>query len=107
MLIAATFLVSPYVWDYDMVALLFAAALLARDGVSRGGLSLAERLIALLLLALPAAMILADMALLVQIGPAALWLAVAVLLRGGVALPIAGPLPDLSQRRLPSAPAGC
>ena len=79
-LIVAGFLASPYAWDYDMVALLFAVAWLAADA-ARTPLAPAERLVAILLLALPALMILIELALPVQIGPIALWLAFSAIIR--------------------------
>jgi hypothetical protein len=35
-LILATFLVTPYAWDYDLVAVVFAVAWLVREGVTSG-----------------------------------------------------------------------
>lgn len=78
-LVIATFLASPYAWDYDMVALLFVAAWLAGDG-ARTGLLPWEPPLTLALAVLPAVMIAGSLAVSVQIGPVVLWLALAALL---------------------------
>ena len=79
-LAVAMFLATPYAWDYDMIVLLFAAAWLARDG-RRAALSTGEKLAAVALLVLPLPMLLLGVPLHLQIGPLALWLTLALLLR--------------------------
>jgi hypothetical protein len=78
-LVLGTFLASPYAWFYDMVALLFVAAWIARD---RGwGRPLRwQRPLALVLLVLPLAMIAIGVIVPLQIGPAVLWLVFATLI---------------------------
>src|SRR5205823_634800 len=79
-LVVATFLASPYAWDYDMVSLLFVAAWLGRYGARTGFLRW-EQPLALSLVALPAAMFVVGLALSVQLAPVVLWLALGLLLR--------------------------
>ena len=79
-LVVATFVATPYGWDYDAVVLLFAAAWLGRTGLGSGFLP-GERLAIATLLGLPLmTLVLAALARL-PIGPVALWLVLWLLLR--------------------------
>lgn len=73
-LILAGFAATPYVWDYDMVVLVFALFWVIDDTKRRGGQAY-EKTIWMLMLLLPyPAMLLAKLSI-VQIGPIVLWLA--------------------------------
>jgi hypothetical protein len=93
-LIVGAFLATPYAWDYDMVALLFAAAWLAVAARDTGFLSF-EKSTVLVLLILPALIVLPVRTLNLQVGPLLLWLAMIVLARRSIA------------RALPAPTAGC
>lgn len=82
-LIVATFLATPYAWDYDMVMLIFAAAWLAAEG-SAGRFLPWERISVLLLLAMPVVTIKLTDLTGVQIAPLGLWFAFAVVVRRGL-----------------------
>jgi alpha-1,2-mannosyltransferase len=85
--IVATLLATPYAWDYDAVASVFAAAWLGREAL-RSGLLPWDRIAILGLLAWPAAAIPAARLLGLPLAPLLLWLALAVLVRR--ALPARG-----------------
>ena len=76
----ATFLATPYAWDYDTVALIFASAWLGREA-GRSGFRPWERITVLALLIWPAVAIPAARLLGLPLAPLLLWLAVAVLIR--------------------------
>ena len=79
-LVVATFLVTPYAWDYDTVVLIFAAAWLGREGMRTGFLPW-ERIAIVLLLTF---VLLADGSAKlwgIQPGPVILWLVLLVLMR--------------------------
>ncbi len=79
-LVTATFLATPYAWDYDAVVLAFAAAWLAREA-SHSGFLPWEKITVLGLLALPALSTTAAKLADLQIGPVLLWLALGVVMR--------------------------
>ena len=79
-LIIATFLATPYAWDYDMVATVFAAALLGREARRSGFLTWEKASIAALFL-VPVAMIITMEAATLPLGPLVLWLTLAMALR--------------------------
>jgi hypothetical protein len=82
-LIVATFLATPYAWDYDGVVLIFAAAWIGREGLRTGFLTW-ERIAIVALLVLPlVAMVTTKLAGL-QVGPVVLWLVLLLLLRRSV-----------------------
>lgn len=82
MLILATFLATPYAWDYDLVMLTFAAALLAARAIENGFRPWEKSLVALMV-AMP--MILSPIASVVhfQIAPFILWSALLLIARPG------------------------
>jgi Glycosyltransferase family 87 len=82
-LLVATFLTTPYAWDYDMVVLIFAAAWLAREGSVTGFLPW-ERITVALLLVQPILTLILTPAIGVQLAPVGLWFAFVVLLRRGL-----------------------
>jgi arabinofuranan 3-O-arabinosyltransferase len=88
-LIVGAFLATPYAWDYDMIALLFAAAWLAVEARHTGFLSF-EKTAVLALLTLPALIVL-PVRLNLQIGPLLLWLPMIVLARRGIARALPAP----------------
>jgi len=104
-LVVAAFLATPYVWDYDMIVLLFASAWVARDGLRSGYLP-DEKIMIIALLVLPLPMMLVGTFLQLQVGPLVLWLMLLLLLRRcRVFQSIPGPvLPrgDLSGRASPA-----
>jgi hypothetical protein len=79
-LTVATFLATPYAWDYDAVVLLFAAAWLGRAGLRDGFLAW-ERVAIVALLVFPLVTMVLTKAIGVQLAPLALWLVLLVLLR--------------------------
>jgi arabinofuranan 3-O-arabinosyltransferase len=86
MLPLATFLATPYAWDYDTVVLIFAAAWLGREGLRTGFLAW-ERLAVVGVLALPLLTLAVVEATGVPLGPAILWLLLLLLLRRARANP--------------------
>ena len=100
MLVVASFLATPYAWDYDAVALIFAAAWLARAGIA-SGLRRWERaaVIALLALPVPAMALAATVGL--QPGPIVLAAVLLVLVRRALDDP-APPIPAPAPRREPA-----
>lgn len=99
-LIVGAFLATPYAWDYDMIALLFAAAWLAVEARRTGFLSF-EKTSVLVLLILPALTVLPVRTLNLQIGPLLLWLPLIVLARRGRARVL--PAPTLGRNAAVSA----
>jgi Glycosyltransferase family 87 len=79
-LVIATFLATPYAWDYDAVVLMFSAAWLANEGI-RTGFASWEKMTVLVLLTLPALSVIPAKLLGFQIAPILLWLALAVVMR--------------------------
>jgi alpha-1,2-mannosyltransferase len=79
----ATFLATPYAWDYDAVILTFAAAWLAGEGI-KTGFHPWEKITVLVLLTLPALSVVPAKLLNFQIAPILLWLSLAVVLRRGL-----------------------
>ena len=67
-LVVATFLATPYAWDYDMMILIFAAAWLADDGL-RNGFRPWEKTTVLVLLVLPLISLISAKLLDLQIAP--------------------------------------
>lgn len=82
-LAVATFLATPYAWDYDMVILIFAAAWLAMEGI-RNGFRPLEKTTVLVLLMLPLVSLILARLLDLQIAPVALWMSLAVIMRRGL-----------------------
>ena len=80
------FLATSYIWDYDMVILVFAAAWFASEA-AKTGFQQWEKITAFALLILPALSFGPAKLLGLQIAPILLWLAMAVILRRGLALP--------------------
>jgi alpha-1,2-mannosyltransferase len=76
----ASFLATPYAWDYDAVALTFAAAWLGNESV-RTGFGPWEKIVVLVLLMLPALSVMTAKLLDLQIAPILLWLSLAVVMR--------------------------
>jgi hypothetical protein len=93
-LVVATFLATPFAWDYDTVILIFAAAWLA-DAALRGGFLPWERLAIIVLLTFVLLAIEAVQLAGIPIAPVLLWLVLALLLRraveGTAAVPHAAP----------------
>jgi hypothetical protein len=91
-LLIAIFLATPYAWDYDLVALVFAVAWLARDAARTGFLPW-EKLVFALLLLLPLAWLTKDFS--PQLGPVVLWAAFGLAVRRALAptppLPVSSP----------------
>lgn len=79
-LVLAAFLATPYAWDYDMVALIFAAAWLAREATRRGFLPWERAMLALQLLAPLLQMVTTKFAGL-QLGPVVLWATLLLVVR--------------------------
>jgi hypothetical protein len=79
-LIVATFMVTPYAWDYDQIALVFVAAWLAGEGI-RHGFHAGEKILLAFSIAAPLIYSPLAEATHVQIGPLALWLLLAVIAR--------------------------
>lgn len=71
-LILATFLVTPYAWDYDLVSLTFAAAWLAIDGLKEGFVRW-EKTCLVAVIVFPLYFSMLGRATHFQIGPALLW----------------------------------
>jgi hypothetical protein len=86
MLVVATFLATPYAYDYEEVVLIFAAAWLGREGRRTGSFLPWERISVLALLVLPAATFVNWFSG-VPLGPVVLWLVLLVLIRRAVASP--------------------
>jgi Glycosyltransferase family 87 len=85
-LTVATFLATPFAWDYDTVVLIFAAAWLGREGMRTGFLPW-ERLAIVMLLVLPMPSTIIDQfssVASVEIGPVVLWLVLVIVLRRGL-----------------------
>jgi len=82
----ATFLATPYAWDYDAVVVIFAAAWLGGEA-RRDGFRPWERIAALALLIWPALAIPAARLGGLPLAPVLLWAALAVLIRRGLAAP--------------------
>ena len=91
-LVVAAFLATPYAWDYDAVILVFAAAWFAIEAAKTGFLPW-EKIAMFTLLTLPALSLGPAKLLGLQIGPILLWLAIAVILRRGIAYTRPGFLP--------------
>ena len=87
-LVIATFLATPHAWDYDEVALIFAAAWLWRDGVRTGFLPW-ERLAIVALLVLPLPSIMVNVLTGIEPGPVVLWLVLVLLIRRPIDTPAA------------------
>ena len=87
-MVVATFLATPYAWDYDCVVLVFAAAWLGRQGLKTGFLPW-ERIALVGLLVLPALTLAVSVSAGVQLGPVMLWLVFFVLIRRAVGNPAA------------------
>jgi arabinofuranan 3-O-arabinosyltransferase len=79
-------LATSYIWDYDMVILVFAAAWFAGEA-AKTGFQPWEKITTLALLTLPALSLGPAKLLGLQIAPILLWLAMAVVLHRGLALP--------------------
>jgi hypothetical protein len=94
-LVLGTFLITPYVWDYDMVVIVFAAAWLGLEGSERGFLPW-ERFAVLLLLAQPLVTLNLTNFSGVQIAPIGLWFAMIVLVRRAVSGASVAPPPRLA-----------
>lgn len=80
-LVIALFLATPYFWNYDEVLLIFAAAWIAAEGIARG-FRPGDRLIAVALLAVPAAFIVG----LAWVVPVVLWMALLTFVCAGAAI---------------------
>lgn len=98
-IVVATFLATPYAWDYDGVALVFAAAWLGRAATRSGGGFLPwERVAVLGLLIWPALAIAATRLAGIPLAPIILWLGFAAIVRragvasGATAAPSAVPV---------------
>jgi hypothetical protein len=78
-LIIATFLATPYAWDYDCVVSIFAAAWIGREGLRAGFLPW-ERIAIVALLVLPLVAMVTTRLAGIQIGPVVLWLVLLLLL---------------------------
>ncbi len=76
----ASFLATPYAWDYDAVALMFAAAWLAKDAAETG-FHPWEKITVLVLLTLPTLSMIPAKLFDFQIAPILLWLSLAVVMR--------------------------
>jgi hypothetical protein len=85
-LAVATFLATPYAWDYDAVVLIFAAAWLAREG-RRAGFLAWERIAIVGLLVMPAVTLAVSLAAGIQLGPVILWLVLLLLARRALRSP--------------------
>lgn len=85
-LVIGIFLATSYTWDYDMVILMFAAAWFAGEA-TKTGFQPWEKITTLVLLTLPALSLGPAKLLGLQTAPILLWLAMAVVLRRGLALP--------------------
>jgi hypothetical protein len=79
-LIVGTFVATPYAWDYDGVASIFAAAWIGREGLRVGFLPW-ERIAIVALLVLPLVTMVTTRLADLQVGPAVLWLVLLLLLR--------------------------
>ena len=82
-LAVATFLATPYAWDYDMMILIFAGAWLADDGL-RNGFRPWEKTTVLVLLVLPLISLISAKLLDFQIAPILMWMSLAVIMRRGL-----------------------
>jgi alpha-1,2-mannosyltransferase len=78
--IVATFLATPYAWDYDAVVLVFAAAWIGREGLRTGFLPW-ERIAIVALLASPLVTMATTKLAGLQLGPVVLWLVLLLLVR--------------------------
>ncbi|QUD88488.1 glycosyltransferase family 87 protein [Phenylobacterium montanum] len=93
-LLVATFLTTPYAWDYDMVALLFAAVWVWREAEA-GGWRPWERIGLAVMLASPWVLPATARRLHLQLGPVILWWVLALLLARIAAKPaVSGSLGD-------------
>jgi hypothetical protein len=79
-LLLATFLTTPYAWDYDLVSLTFAAVWLAQDGLKNRFLPWEKSLLALILV-MPLILSPIGTASHLQIGPFILWIMLILALR--------------------------
>lgn len=79
-LIFGTFLVTPYAWDYDLVILTFAVAMLAVEA-AKTGFQPWERITLAMVIAMPVLLTIIATATHIQIGPFILWAAFAFVLR--------------------------
>lgn len=79
-LVLATFLATPYAWDYDLIACVFAVAWIA-GAAARDGFRPWEKIALALLVAMPVLIGPLAKATALQIGPLVLWLALALALR--------------------------
>ena len=82
-LLLATFLATPYAWDYDMVVLTFAVVGLAQEG-QRTGFLLWEKITWLAVVILPLPMMALAKLWGLPLGPPVLWLALLLVLRRGL-----------------------
>jgi hypothetical protein len=82
-LIVATFLATPYAWDYDNVVSIFAAAWIGREGLRAGFLPW-ERSAIVALLVFPLVTMVTTKLAGLQVGPVVLWLVLLLLLRRSV-----------------------
>ena len=80
-LVLATFLATPYGWDYDLVSLTFVAAWLAADGV-QNGFRPWEKLLLSITVAMPLILSSAANQSHIQIAPLILWTMLLQTLRG-------------------------
>jgi hypothetical protein len=78
--IVATFMVTPYAWDYDQIALIFVAAWLAAEGI-RDGFRPGEKIVLALNIAAPLIYSPLAAATHVQVGPLALWMLLGLIAR--------------------------
>jgi len=79
-MIVATFMVTPYAWDYDQIALIFVAAWLAAEGI-RDGFRPGEKIVLALNIAAPLIYSPLAAATHVQVGPLALWMLLGLIAR--------------------------
>jgi hypothetical protein len=79
-LIVATFLVTPYAWDYDQIALAFVAAWLAAEGM-RHGFQPGEKIVLAFSIAAPLVYSPLAAASHIQIGPLVLWILLGLITR--------------------------
>lgn len=86
LLVLATFCVSPYAWDYDMVVVTFAVAWLIREGRSHGFLP-GEKIVLAALAAMPLALIGLAGGLHIQLAPLLVWATVLMAARRAMPYP--------------------
>jgi hypothetical protein len=83
-LTTATFLATPYAWDYDLVGLTFAAAWMAIEGTRRGFLPW-EKFALAMLVVMPVMVGSLAKGIHVQLGPVVLWIALGLIVRRALA----------------------